>query len=78
MLDSIRAPVLTKDQTKDLGLTMDQTKDLGSIKDQTQDSAVEVQTPASARVPVQATTNKAQVGPTMATLLLPHPVLMLC
>jgi len=65
VLDSTKAPVLTKDQTKDLG----------SIKDQAQDSAVEVQTPASARVPVQATT-KAQVDP-MATQLLHHPVLML-
>jgi len=36
VLDSTKAPVLTKDQTKDLG----------SIKDQAQDSAVEVQTPA--------------------------------
>jgi len=82
--DQTRVLDSTKDQTKDLGSTKDQamdlglTKDLGSTKDQAQDSAVEVQTPASARVPVQATTNKAQVGPTMATLLLPHPVLMLC
>jgi len=74
VLDSTKAPVLTKDQTKDLGLTMDQTKDLGLTKDQAQDSTLEVQTQASARLPVQATTNKAQVGPTMDTQLLPHLV----
>jgi len=65
VLDSTRAPVLTKDQTKDLG----------STKGQAQDS-VEVQTQVLARVPVQTTT-KVQVGPTMVTQLLHHPVLML-
>merc|ERR1712192_118318 len=66
---------LTKDQTKAPDLTKDQTRVLGSTKDQTQDSAVEVQTQALARAPVQATT-KAQVD-LMATQPLPHPVLML-
>merc|ERR1712192_330460 len=66
---------LTKDQTKAPDLTKDQTRVLGSTKDQAQDSAVEVQTQALARAPVQATT-KAQVD-LMATQPLPHPVLML-
>jgi len=69
---STRALGLTKDQTRVLGST----KDPGSTKDQTQDSAVEVQTQALARAPVQTTTNKAQVD-LMATQPLPHPVLML-
>jgi len=88
VLDSTRAldltkgqtmdPDLTKDQTMDLDLTKDQTRVLGSTKDQAQDSAVEVQTQALARVLVQTTTNKAQMGdPTMVTQPLPHPVLML-
>merc|ERR1712192_368506 len=57
------------------GLTKDQTKAPDLTKDQTKDSAVEVQTQALARAPVQATT-KAQVD-LMATQPLPHPVLML-
>jgi len=70
--DQTKAPDLTKDQTRVLGST----KNPGSTKDQTQDSAVEVQTQALARAPVQTTTNKAQVD-LMATQPLPHPVLML-
>merc|ERR1712192_30291 len=81
VLDSTRVLGLTRvlGSTKALGLTMDQTRVLVSTKDQAQDSAVEVQTQASARVPVQATTNKAQmVDPTtMVTQPLPHPALML-
>jgi len=69
------------DSTKDLdsakGQTMGQTRVPDSTRDRVPDS-VGVQTQASARVQAQTTT-KGQVGrtTTMATQLLPHPVLML-
>jgi len=65
------------DSTKGLDSTRDPTRVQDSTRDQVQDS-VGVQTQALARVQVQTTT-KAQVGrttTTMATQLLPRPVLM--